>query len=103
MEKIIVVKSGEGYGDAMYTFENDNDAIALFKLLSKATRVGRDYVSGKGYLYTQSRSTQTASLESGDFCTVTELEEIKAEELLQMEKEQAEREAREQAEKAPKA
>ncbi len=106
MKQVIIVKTGEGYSDAEYTFEKEADAIAFFQAIGKAKRVTRDYVtSGIGSLYSETNEPSKATLTYGSFVTKDELKTIKdreADQLLKIEKKKAEEAAKAAAlEKVP--
>lgn len=93
MEIKMIISMGDSYGDKKFTFNDDKDALLFFQLLSKATELNRDYITGgMGDVFEIKEHQRNSSfIKYSGVYTKTELSILKEEEdkRLEMEKELA--------------
>ena len=92
---------GDCYGDKKFTFNDDKDALLFFQLLSRATELNRDYVTGGiGDVFEVQKNQRNSSfIKYSGVYTVDELKIVKEEENIRLEIEREKAEMDEEQEK----
>ncbi len=76
MKQAMVVTMGYGYGEDKYTFEKESDALDFFKLVGKAIKLNRDYISGTGEVFSVGTETKSPSVSYGNIYGRKEIETL---------------------------
>lgn len=101
MEVKMIISMGDCYGDKKFTFNDDKDALLFFQLLSRATELNRDYVTGGiGDVFEVQKNQRNSSfIKYSGVYTVDELKIVKEEENIRLEIEREKAEMDEEQEK----
>ena len=77
MEQVMIVSTGENYGDDKYIFDKESDALDFFKLVGKAIRINQDYISTIGYVSYKGTDKKSPSLSYGSLYSEEEMKSMK--------------------------
>ena len=80
MKQAMVVTMGNGYGEDKYTFEKESDALDFFKLVGKAIKLDKNYISGTGEVFSAGTETKSPSVSYGNIYDRKEVETLRAKE-----------------------